>query len=185
MYTVNSQTLPISDALACPLPSEVVGPCGSAGNCLQSVTRTEYHLENCRCKPREMVTTRNCCCQQPSKEGQEEEEEAGTCLPEEHILLHRRVVYEWVGNHITSTSLNLPTFCPSISTPKVSLKDSNWWFYGMKLIGSKPLNISGTSDNYHELRIEANRCRSKWQWRDLASRETSIIFPEWIQPFIV
>eukprot|EP00108_Taenia_solium_P009922 TsM_000922600 transcript=TsM_000922600 gene=TsM_000922600 len=81
----------------CPLPSEVVKPCGSAGDCLQSVTRTEYHLENCRCKPREVVTTRNCCCQQPSNERQEEVgEEADTCLPEEHVLIHRRVVYDLV-----------------------------------------------------------------------------------------
>ncbi|EUB62272.1 Collagen alpha-3(VI) chain [Echinococcus granulosus] len=77
----------------CPLPSEVVKPCGSAGNCVQSVTRTEYHLEDCKCKPREVVTTRNCCCQQPPEERQQEDK-AGTCLPKEHVLLYRRVAYE-------------------------------------------------------------------------------------------
>ncbi|VDK21749.1 unnamed protein product [Taenia asiatica] len=96
----------------CPLPSEVVKPCGSAGDCLQSVTRTEYHLENCRCKPREVVTTRNCCCQQPSNERQEEE--AGTCLPEEHALLHRRVVYDLVDGKCVKRikELRTPVECP-------------------------------------------------------------------------
>ncbi|KAH9281574.1 hypothetical protein ECG_05506 [Echinococcus granulosus] len=79
----------------CPLPSEVVKPCGSAGNCVQSVTRTEYHLEDCKCKPREVVTTRNCCCQQPPEERQQEDK-AGTCLPKEHVLLYRRVAYDLV-----------------------------------------------------------------------------------------
>ncbi|VDM16626.1 unnamed protein product [Hydatigera taeniaeformis] len=115
---------------ACPLPSEVVKPCGSAGDCLQIVTRTEYYLDDCRCKPREVVTTRKCCCQQPSREGQEEEEEdAGICLPEEHVLLHRRAVYDLVDGECVKRikEHRTPVECPprggNESRPVVELGD--------------------------------------------------------------
>ncbi|KAM7536384.1 hypothetical protein Aperf_G00000083322 [Anoplocephala perfoliata] len=95
----------------CPLPSEEIDPCGSAGDCLQRVRQTHYDLEDCKCKRRQSVSTRNCCCLQPTTNL---EEETPTCLPEENVLLHHRTVYDIVGGECVNRTEDYrePVECP-------------------------------------------------------------------------
>uniref|UniRef100_A0A158QEB2 VWFA domain-containing protein n=1 Tax=Hymenolepis diminuta TaxID=6216 RepID=A0A158QEB2_HYMDI len=93
----------------CPKETE---PCGSAGDCLQRIRRTYFELENCRCKRRRSVRTRNCCCPQPTEGSLEEE--TPSCLPEENVLLHRRTVYNTVNGKCTNRTeiYREPVQCP-------------------------------------------------------------------------
>uniref|UniRef100_A0A0R3T9R5 Trypsin Inhibitor like cysteine rich domain protein n=1 Tax=Rodentolepis nana TaxID=102285 RepID=A0A0R3T9R5_RODNA len=106
----NEQFSTVKNA-ACPLPIEETEPCGSAGDCLQRVRRTYFEVENCRCKRRQSMETRNCCC---PKQTEGSHEETPSCLPEDNVLLHRRTVYEMINGKCANRTeiYREPVQCP-------------------------------------------------------------------------